>query len=44
MGDGGGTNSNTHLDSSCIIIIDFIDMKAEEHRAQVLRTLEKEIA
>ncbi len=27
-----------------IIIIDFIDMKAEEHRAQVLRTLEKEIA
>ena len=27
-----------------IIIIDFIDMKGEEHRAQVLRTLEKEVA
>jgi len=27
-----------------IIIIDFIDMKSEEHRAQVLRTLEKEVA
>ncbi|MCX7069399.1 MAG: ribonuclease G [Gammaproteobacteria bacterium] len=27
-----------------IIIIDFIDMKLEEHRTQVLRTLEKEIA
>jgi len=27
-----------------IIIIDFIDMKSEEHRAQVLRTLEREVA
>jgi len=27
-----------------IIIIDFIDMKSEEHRAQVLRTLEKDVA
>jgi len=27
-----------------IIIIDFIDMKDEDHRAQVLRTLEKEVA
>jgi len=27
-----------------IIIIDFIDMKSDEHRTQVLRTLEKEIA
>ncbi|MBA4284740.1 MAG: ribonuclease G [Xanthomonadaceae bacterium] len=27
-----------------IIIIDFIDMKLDEHRTQVLRTLEKEIA
>ena len=27
-----------------IIIIDFIDMKSEDHRAQVLRTLEKEVA
>ncbi|WP_439641594.1 ribonuclease G [Nevskia sp.] len=27
-----------------IIIIDFIDMKLEEHRTQVLRTLEKEIS
>src|SRR5213082_1803568 len=27
-----------------IIILDFIDMRGEEHRAQVLRTLEKEIA
>jgi ribonuclease G len=27
-----------------IIIIDFIDMKLDEHRAQVLRTLEKEIS
>jgi ribonuclease G len=26
-----------------IIILDFIDMKSEEHRAQVLRTLEKEV-
>jgi ribonuclease G len=27
-----------------IIILDFIDMRSEEHRAQVLRTLEKEVA
>jgi ribonuclease G len=27
-----------------IIILDFIDMHGEEHRAQVLRTLEKEVA
>ncbi|MBL6749976.1 MAG: ribonuclease G [Nevskia sp.] len=27
-----------------IIIIDFIDMKSDDHRAQVLRTLEKEVA
>ena len=27
-----------------IIILDFIDMRGEEHRAQVLRTLEKEVA
>jgi ribonuclease G len=27
-----------------IIIIDFIDMRGEDHRAQVLRTLEKEIS
>lgn len=27
-----------------IIILDFIDMRSEEHRAQVLRTLEKDVA
>jgi len=27
-----------------IIILDFIDMRGEEHRAQVLRTLEKDVA
>ena len=27
-----------------IIILDFIDMRSEEHRSQVLRTLEKEVA